>query len=443
MKFASAALLLLLLSASTFDDASAFSPSFVPRTAHTLGRSTFVVRGSKTDSRQRRSSTTRTTTTSTTSALKSTLSMFAETSGGMEELQELMERADTLNPLNKRVRKSPSFFKLAGVASIPLSAALGFVSVPSRRFAAHTVGAVVTAIAGAVGKSKIDALTEANAKPALAQAIVDNGLSNVDATVVAVDAVREQFGLLEEDFETLCGEVYASYLLGMVKYNPLAKTSELKELENLKNALQLDNLQIGEAHCAAATEWYRTTCLFTPEEELDDPDHPDYQAMNKLLFLTERALRQAGETPEAFTFEMTRVAKALHLGGGSGSDALATALERVAETAEPFYQRALRSTRTKLGSHQVSGEMLERARRTLGISDETAFDMHVAAFNEEVKELLGLATVPKEGGDLGESAGLGQGEDGDDDEAGGAAVPAQRDLSNLRFSEGAMERVSD
>jgi len=362
----------------------------------------------------------------------------------MEELQELMERADTLNPLNKRVRKSPSFFKLAGVASIPLSAALGFVSVPSRRFAAHTVGAVVTAIAGAVGKSKIDALTEANAKPALAQAIVDNGLSNVDATVVAVDAVREQFGLLEEDFETLCGEVYASYLLGMVKYNPLAKTSELKELENLKNALQLDNLQIGEAHCAAATEWYRTTCLFTPEEELDDPDHPDHQAMNKLLFLTERALRQAGETPEAFTFEMTRVAKALHLGGGSGSDALATALERVAETAEPFYQRALRSTRTKLGSHQVSGEMLERARRTLGISDETAFDMHVAAFNEEVKELLGLATVPNEGGDsLGESAGLGQGEDGDDDEAGGAAVPAQRDLSNLRFSEGAMERVSD
>jgi hypothetical protein len=40
----------------------------------------------------------------------------------------------------------------------------------------------------------------------------------------------------------------------------------------------------------AAAEWYRTTCLFTLEEELvNDPTRPDRQAMDKLLFLMERA----------------------------------------------------------------------------------------------------------------------------------------------------------
>jgi len=306
--------------------------------------------------------------------------MLVETSGGMEELQELTET--TKGVLSKQVRKSPSFWKLAGYASIPLGAVLGFGLVPSRRFAAHAVGAVATGIAGAVGKSRLDALTEANAKPALAQALIDAGLEGQGAKI-AVQNVRDSFGLVDEDFEQLCTEIYTSYLLGMVKYNPVAKTSELKELEQIRDALDLSNLQVGEAHASAASEWYRTTSLFTPEEELDDPDHPDRQAMDKLLFLTERALKQGGETDQAFRFEMTRVAKALNLSYNE-------ALERVAEVTEPFYQRALVSTRSKLGTNQVSSAMLERARKTLGIEDSVAFDMHVACFNQEVRKQLGL-----------------------------------------------------
>lgn len=340
--------------------------------------------------------------------------MFAETSGGMEQLQELTEAADSM-VLSKQVRKSPSLFKLAGIASIPISAAIGFGLVPSRRFAAHTVGAVVTGIAGAVGKSRLDALTEENAKPALAQTIIDNGLDDPEQTAIAVSLVQEQFGLIDEDFEVLCMEVYSVYLMGMVKFNPTPKTSELKELESLKLALSLDNLQVGEAHAAAATEWYRTTCLFTPEEELEEPESPDRQAMDKLLFLTERALRQNGETEEAFKFEMTRVAKAVKLD-------LTTAIDRVAETAEPFYQKALLSTRAKLGSNKVSPDMLLRARKTLGISDDTAFDMHIASFNEEVRELLGLTAVS-----------------GDSEDESNVTS----DLNGVKFSDGAIERVSD
>jgi hypothetical protein len=348
--------------------------------------------------------------------------MFKELpSGGIEQLQELTQSADEATMISRKVRQSPSLFKLAGLATIPLSAALGFGLVPSRRLAAHTVGAVVSGLAGAVGKSRLDALTEEHAKPALAQAIIDHGLNDVAKTAAAVQQVKEVFGLADEDFEALCLQIYATYLMGMVKYSPAAKTSELKELESLKAALALENLHVGEAHCLAATEWYRTTCLFTPEEELDDVDHPDRQAMDKLLFLTERALRQGGETDEAFRFEMTRVAKAVKLD-------LSTAMDRVAETAEPFYARALKSTRAKLGTNQVSSAMLERARSTLGIADETAFDMHVAAFNDEVRELLGLATAAT-------GSGTSAATENDND----TISPSY--LGAVKFPDGAIERV--
>lgn len=369
MKFTGAALLVLLT--SSYNVAS-YTPAFVPKQSN-FGSSfvakTTMVRPSATSVKR-------------SSAMRSSLLMFTETSGGMEELQDLTEKANSVI-FSKQVRKSPSLWKIAGYASIPLSAALGFGLVPSRRFAAHTVGALFTGIAGAVGKSRLDALTEANAKPAIAQALLDSGVEDPESASRAVQNVKETYGLLDEDFDGLCTEIYSTYLQGMLKYQPVPKTSELKELENIKTALGMDNLQVGEAHAAAASEWYRTTCLFTPEEELEDPDHPDRQAMDKLLFLTERALQQGGETQEAFNFEMTRVAKALNL-------TLTSAMDRVAETVEPFYVRALKSTRSKLGTDKVSSAMLDRARTTLGVSDSTAFDMHVACYNSEVRSLLGL-----------------------------------------------------
>lgn len=349
------------------------------------------------------------------------MTMFAETSGGIEQLQEYIELSDTSNNvITKQIRKSPSLFKIVGIAAIPISVIAGFAMVPSRRFAAHAVGAVITGIAGIIGKSKMDSVTQNFAKPALVQALIDYGLENIDTTSNAIQSIQEQFGLLDEDFEAICTEVYAQYLMGMVKFNPTAKTSELKELDQLKQALSLNNLQVGEAHAQAAAEWYRTTCLFTPEEELHgDPTHPDRQAMDKLLFLSERVFRQNGETPEAFVFEMTRVARAVKLD-------YAVALDRVAITAEPFYARALKSTRSKITSHQVSPDMLERARHSLGIDDDTAFDMHIATFNEEVRSLLGLSKKASD--------------DDDDDDEDDEEHPTLNQ-HEVKFTDGAIERV--
>jgi hypothetical protein len=422
MKFSASTVLVFCLATTTTDAYSI--ASFVPRT---LGSSTFVRR--------------RTTTTTTAKRAKlpidnsrrrvgGSMVMLVETSGGMEELAELTEKMEKPELLSRQARKSPQLLKLAGIATIPVSAAIGFGLVPpvvgqSSKLAAQAVSALVTGIAGAVGKSRLDALTDANAKPALAQALIDNGLSNIQQTSAAVLKVRDDFGLTDEDFSLFCTELYASYLLGMVKYMPTAKTTELKELENVKSVLGLTNLQVGEGHAEAAREWYRTTSIFTPDEELEDPKNPDRLAMDKLLFLTERVLKQNNETEEAFKFEMSRVAKAFRLD-------LSTALERVADIAEPFYDRALKSTRAKLATDQVSSDMLQRARQTLGISDAVAKDMHVACFNQEVRSLLGLAADSNKNKDDDDD------ENVDDDEE----IEEQIDYSTAKFSDEDAERVS-
>ena len=145
---------------------------------------------------------------------------------------------------------------MAGYAAVPVSAALGFGLIPSRRLAAHAVGAVVTGVAGAVGKSRLDVVTESAATPAIAQALIDHGLDDPQTTASYVKAIQNDFGIVDdEEFSSMCGEVYGKYLLGMVKHNPQPKTSELKELDNLKTALALNNLHVGQAHADAATEW--------------------------------------------------------------------------------------------------------------------------------------------------------------------------------------------
>ena len=335
----------------------------------------------------------------TRAATSASLSMLLDGNGGMDELEEMAKEGDKLTTT---VRKSPGLFKTGGLATVPAAAALGFIMTPSRRLAASAVGSAITGVAGFIGKSRLDAATEAAARPALAQAVIDSGVDDPDlASNVA--AVKDLYDVDEEDFADMCSNVYKRYLIGVVK-NPFAKTGDVKELKLLRNGLGMDNLATGAAHAEAAREFYRQTCLFTPEEELEDPEHPDRMSIDKFLFLSERAFRQAGETEEAFKYEMSRVAKAFKID-------MEEALERVAEIAEPFYRRALSSTRAKIETGAVSSDMLERARASLGIDKRTAYDMHVTTFNDEIKELLGKD------------------------------VEVELDPATLRFPENTMERV--
>ena len=328
----------------------------------------------------------------------SSLCMLKESSG-KEALEELTKND---SPFLKTVRSTPSTVrKIAAYATIPAAAVAGFVMTPSSRMIAHGVGAAITGLVGGIGQSRFVAETVSAAKPALAQLLIDKDL-NDPGLPEEVAKIKKEFGAEDDEFLEMATDIYKRYLLGMVK-NPYTKTAEINELNTLKNVLGLDNIAVGEAHAMAAAELYRTTCTFTPEEELDDPEHPDRMSLDKLLFLSERAFKQNDETPEAFVFEFSRISKAMKVAPTVG-------LSRVRDVAKPFYERALASTRTKLETGQVSSDMLSRARVTLGISEQDAQDMHLSAYAEEVKALLGM-----------ESEGV--------------------DPATLQFPEGALERL--
>lgn len=327
--------------------------------------------------------------------------MFGGVGGGIEEIKQIIEEGDKLS---KTVRNAPSLFKAGGMAAIPAAAALGAIVTPPG-VALTVVGASVTGVAGLIGKNRLDVASQDAAKPAIAKLIVEAGL---ESSTIADDiaSIQDIFGVDDDEFSEMCCDVYKRYIIGMVK-TPITKTSEMKELTNLRNALSMSNMNVGEAHAAAAKDFYRQTCLFTPVEELDDPEHPDRMSIDKFLFLSERAFRQGEETSEAFKYEMSRVAKAFDI-------KLDEALDRVAEVAEPFYQKALDTTRSKIDTDAVSSEMLTRARNSLGLDASTANDMHTVTFAEEVKSLLGKS------------------EDMSDDV----------DLSTLKFGNDAQARVS-
>mmetsp|Transcript_16231 Transcript_16231/g.30655 ORF Transcript_16231/g.30655 Transcript_16231/m.30655 type:complete len:1185 (-) Transcript_16231:63-3617(-) len=379
MRFHSAACA-AVLSAAASASAFSFSPLAVPSTtARNNGHVSFAA-----PTRPAFGLLSNTLTISSTShAQPSSTSLNLAAGGGPEALEDYIATlSNTESKLSSKLQ-NPKLVKLAGAAALPLSYVVGAAMTPSRRLAARAVGGVITAVtAGGVGKSFVEEDVRRSCPAAIAKRLFELGVDDANISD-GIARLQEDYGVDDEDFLGMCTEVYAVYLAGMAK-NPLAKTAELKELASLKAALDLDNQQTGQAHADAAAAFYRDVTRFTSIDELDDEGHPDRVSLDKLLFLSERAFRQGGETDEAFTFEFSRVAKAL--GGLSVNEAL----ERAKDVATPFYERALASTRAKLNSGAVSADMLSRARGTLGIEDVEAKDMHIEAFGREVRSQLGL-----------------------------------------------------
>lgn len=309
---------------------------------------------------------------------RNNMSMLVEPSG-KDALKSISDSDKSV------IAKTPSAIrKVVSTAAIPAGAIAGFLLTPSRRIIANAIGASITGIASTVGKSKLDSVTSQSAKPKIAELLLEKGTDGDAASLKEeIESIAKDYGVNIEngDLNAINSEIYSQYVVAMCK-NPFAKTSELNELSQLRAIFGLSNVDVGDAHATAAAEFFRTITLTTTEEELEDEEHPDRMALDKLLWLSERSFRSGEETEEAFKFEMSRVAKALKV---DYSDVK----ERVLSVAEPFYQRALASTRSKLDSGAVSVEMLSRARSSLGIDDYTKRDMHIDAFTEEIRSLLG------------------------------------------------------
>lgn len=111
---------------------------------------------------------------------------------------------------------------------------------------------------------------------------------------------------------------------------------------------------------------YSQFVMRTPSTELADEWSPNRRALDKFIFLCDRMF-EVCDTEEAYSFEMTRVSKIFDL-------TLSEVKERCAAIATPFYQKALGSAAGKWDS--VKADQLQRARKTLGMDEEVAKDMH-------------------------------------------------------------------
>mmetsp|Transcript_29676 Transcript_29676/g.58792 ORF Transcript_29676/g.58792 Transcript_29676/m.58792 type:complete len:907 (+) Transcript_29676:483-3203(+) len=159
----------------------------------------------------------------------------------------------------------------------------------------------------------------------------------------------------------------------------VARTGDIAELGKLKAALGMSNVQVGQSIYDAGKSVYNECCLWTSEKDLADPENSDRRKVDKMLFLSDRVFAKE-ESEEAYRYETLRVGKLFGLYDKFAMD------DRVAAIAVPFYQRALSSTRTKLDT--VSADMLQRARGTIGIPDDTRDDLHQATYLAEVEALL-------------------------------------------------------
>ena len=324
----------------------------------------------------------------------STTSLSLASGGGPEALRDYVATLSN-SPASSRLSaivKNPKLARLAGAAALPLSYLAGAAMTPSRRLAVRAVGGMIAAAtAGGVGRSAAEEGARRSCPAAVASKLLELGVDDPGARD-AIAGLGDDHGVDGEDFDDVRSSVYAVYLAGMAR-EPMAKTSELKELRSLRAALGLDNMQVGRAHADAASSFYRDVTRFTSSDELEDEGHPDRVSLDKLLFLTERALRMGGETDEAFTFEYSRVSRAL------GGLSIGEGLERAKGVAKPFYERALASARAKIGGGSVDSDMLTRARTTLGIDDVEAREMHIDAFAREVRVRLGLPEEEEDDGD--------------------------------------------
>lgn len=370
-----------------------------------------------------------------------TTSLNLAAGGGPEELEEYIATLSNTgeSKLTSKIQ-NPKLVKLAGVAALPLSYVVGAAMTPSRRLAARAVGGVITAVtAGGVSKDYVDEDVRRSAPLAIAKRLLELGVTDANISD-GIATLQDDYGVNDEDFAEMCTTVYAVYLTGMAKC-PLTKTAELKEVSALKEALNLDNIQVGQAHADAATTFYRDVTRFTDADDLLDEDHPDRVSLDKLLFLTERALKQGGETFEAFTFEFSRVARAL------GGLTIEEGLERVKDVSRPFYERALASTRSKLTTGAVSSDMLSRARATLGIDDDEAMDMHMESFGKEVRVQLGLPEEEDDDDDVSDTDGVRVATDAEAKAKLEAMKVAEenkevKDTSDIKFAEGAYDTLS-
>jgi len=293
---------------------------------------------------------------------------------GSDAFSEINAENDK-NKIRKALGKmGPKTAKNVSTGLVPLAVALGFIATPGSR-AVSIAGAAVMGLVSSVARLKIGQESKAAVPVTIANLLEKNGITKVRPADIS--KVFDDYGIKDEEAKEICIDIFRRYILAMCK-NSATKAADIRELRDLRQALNLTGEDIGNAIFSASSVIYKDRILFTPSEELDDPHNPNRKAVDKFLFLSDR-LFEVGDTEEAYEYEMGRIRKVFGLDS-------ATVKNRTVSIAKPFYETALNAARDKLDTLRPGA--LELAEKTLGIAKYLKDEMHIEAFSNEVKSLL-------------------------------------------------------
>ncbi|CAM9178612.1 unnamed protein product [Pylaiella littoralis] len=304
------------------------------------------------------------------------LNMLVEPAG-KDSFQEIEKEMES-DPIKKSVSKmTPGTAKAVLTGVIPIASAVGYLAMPGG-IAVSAIGAVASGVGGSLARKKLQQARIDSAPAQVAKMLKAKGVGNI--TPQEIMEALSNFGLQGEAAEDVLIQIFSKYVVAMCQ-NSATKTSEIKELSELRETLGLDGLLMGEALYQAASPVYSQFVMRTPSTELADEWSPNRRALDKFIFLCDRMF-EVCDTEEAYSFEMSRISKTFDLN-------LEEVKERCAAIAIPFYQKALGSAAAKWDS--VKADQLKRARQTLGIEEDVAKKMH-----KEVYRTESLALVKRE-----------------------------------------------
>jgi hypothetical protein len=252
-----------------------------------------------------------------------------------------------------------------GVKSmVPLSAVIGYALLPSRFTAVRCVGGGAVASGAAALKEVLVARRKRQAPVALLEALKGRDGLTADVRWADLEQVGRLYFLSAADMARAALVLYRLELNRIVS-SPGASAKELDDLRMLKDTLRLQGNVIADCHAAVM------------EDVLNGKVSAEWE---KVLYLSERMAFGDGLEGSAYLMECNRL-RAL-----SGGISLNDLQRLVSNIGRPFYLQVLGEM---LQSPDLfSGEVLLRARRSLGITDVMAGALHLDTYHAYIQSIL-------------------------------------------------------
>ncbi len=276
------------------------------------------------------------------------------------------------------VQAGPEKVQKLTMYSIPAAGVIGLMAGTPGGAAVSLLGAGLGSALGAVMRTRLLEQCKAGAFLSLAKLLEENGAMKMTASEVAT--VLTPYGLTDNERMGVIRSLYSRYLLSMCSQGEM-KASELKELQSLCEALDLEGSSLGEAHYDTCSRLYKEKILFkspNEDERKDDVTNANRMCVSKFLFLTWRTLN-IQDTEEAAIYEMARIRKILDIEEDEQA-------YRINELSIPLYEKAVATALSRLGS--VPGTALKKAADTLGLPEANAQAVHYNIIYQEIIRVI-------------------------------------------------------